>query len=133
MKQIILEDRERVINLVAAKVTKEFIRYGLELETFNILGLTTTEDAQELLDKEKDKTKAITKAYKSELENQVLQKTELQNRIKELNEKKNDLQNLLLNDKITQKEYENKKEQIKIFMKEVQEDLKKIDKTISRI
>ena len=41
MKSIILEERERVINLVASKVTEEFVQYGLELESFNVIGLKT--------------------------------------------------------------------------------------------
>ena len=46
-------------------------------------------------------------------------------RIKELDEKKNELQNLLLNDKITQEDYDKKREQIEIFIKEAQEELRK--------
>ncbi len=107
VKQIILEERERVINLITAKVTEEFIRYGLELETFNIIGLKTTKEVQEIIDHGKKGKK------------------KLQDRIKELNEKKNELQNLLLNDKITQKDYDKKKDQIEIFLNEVQEELKK--------
>lgn len=104
VKQIILEERERVINLITAKVTEEFIRYGLELETFNIIGLKTTIEAQKIIDKDRAKKK------------------NLEDRIKELNEKKNELQNLLLNDRITQKEYYKKREQIDRFIKEAQED-----------
>jgi len=104
VKQIILEERERVINLITAKVTEEFIRYGLELETFNIIGLKATIEAQKIIDKDRAKKK------------------NLEDRIKELNEKKNELQNLLLNDRITQKEYYKKREQIDRFIKEAQED-----------
>ncbi|KKM90805.1 hypothetical protein LCGC14_1234930 [marine sediment metagenome] len=107
VKQIILEERERVINLITAKVTEEFIRYGLELETFNIIGLKTTKEVQEIIDHDKKG------------------KNRLQVRIKELDEKKNELQNLLLNDKITQEDYDKKREQIEIFIKEAQEELRK--------
>ncbi|KKL25777.1 hypothetical protein LCGC14_2401910, partial [marine sediment metagenome] len=55
----------------------------------------------------------------------------LQVRIKELNEKKNELQNLLLNDKITQEDYDKKKAQIDVFINEAQAELKIIEKTIS--
>ena len=54
MKQIILEDRERVINLITSKITEEFLRYGLELETFNVIGMKTPEGIQEILDKDKE-------------------------------------------------------------------------------
>jgi len=133
VKEIILEGRERVINLVVAKVTEEFISYGLELITFSIIGLKKTDEVQELLDGNKQKTKILTKAYKSELENNFNRKTELQNRIKELNNKRNELQNLLLNDQISQKEYEKKREQMDKFIKEAQEELKKNYETLSKI
>lgn len=112
VKQIILEEREKVINLVTAKVTEEFIRYGLALETFNIIGLKTTKEVQKHIDKDIEKKK------------------DLHNRIKELSEKKNELQNLLLNDKITQKDYDKKREQIDKFINEAQADLKKLDKNM---
>jgi len=133
VKEIILEGRERVINLVVSKVTEEFINYGLELITFSIIGLKKTDEVQDLLNGNKEKAKTISKAYKSELENQFNLKSDLQNRIKELNNKKNELQNLLLNDKITQKEYEKKREQLDDFIKDAQEELKKNNETLSKI
>lgn len=133
VKQIILEERERVTNLVIVKVTEEFISYGLELRTFSIIGLKKTDEIQELLNGNKEKTKTIRKVYKSELENHFNQKTDLQNRIRELNKKKNELQNSLLNGKISQKEYEKKREQIENFIKEAQEELKKNYEALSKI
>ena len=114
-KSIILEDRDRVINLIISKVTEEFLRYGLELETFNVIGIKAPDDAEKLFKDDKEKIQFITK-----------QKKDLQNRIEELKNKLKEQQNLLLNDKITKEDYEKKKKQIQIFIQEVQDELKKI-------
>ncbi len=114
-KSIILEDRERVINLITSKVTEEFLRYGLELETFNVIGIKAPEDAEKLLMDDREKIQYITK-----------QKKDLKNRIEDLKNKLKEQQDLLINDKITQEDYEKKKKQIQIFIDEVQEELKTI-------
>lgn len=133
VKYIILEERERVINLVISKVTEEFLQYGLELESFNIIGLKTTEDVQKLLEQDKEKSFAVAQVCKDALDDLIQNKNDLQIRIKELDAKKRALQDNLLNNEITQTEYENKKRQIEIFINEAQEDLKKIEESISRI
>jgi len=84
VKQVILEDRERVINLITSKITEEFLRYGLELETFNIIGIKTPEDIQEVIDQDKNKLKTISKVSRENLDGLVQQKDEISNRIKEL-------------------------------------------------
>ena len=43
---IMLQDRERVIDEITAKVTEEFVQYGLEIESFNILGIKAPEDVE---------------------------------------------------------------------------------------
>ncbi len=131
VKQIILEERERVIALITSKVTEEFVRYGLELETFNIIGLKTEDDVQSILEQDKEKSIAIAQVCKEDLDNLIRKKNELQNRIKELNDKKNKLQDELLNDKITKDDFHNKKVQIDVFINEAQEELKSVDETIS--
>lgn len=131
VKQIILEERERVINLITAKVTEEFIRYGLELESFNIIGLKTTEDVQNLLEQDKEKSITLAQVSKNALNDLIQNKNDLQIRIKELNTKKNKLQDEMLNNKITQEDYDNKKAQIDVFINEAQAELKIIEKTIS--
>ena len=45
VNQILREDRERVIDQVTAKVTEEFTKYGLDLVSFNVLGIKTPDDA----------------------------------------------------------------------------------------
>jgi len=127
-KNILLEDRERVINLITAKVTEEFIRYGLELETLNIIGIKTPEGKEKLFELEREKINAAHEDSKSDMENLTKQKMDLQNRIQELKEKLKKQQDLLLNDKISKEEYEAKKKQINQFIEETNEELQKLAK-----
>ncbi|MBA7555135.1 hypothetical protein ES705_47788 [subsurface metagenome] len=127
VKQVILEDRERVINLITSKITEEFLRYGLELETFNIIGIKTPEDIQEVLDQDKEKMKAMSQVSRGNLEDLILQKEELQLRMKELKDKKNKLQDKLLKDEINSEEYGKKKRQIDLFIEETEQELNKIE------
>ncbi len=55
-KNVILEERERVINLIISKITDEFIRYGLELETFNLIGIQVPEGAESLYRTDREKS-----------------------------------------------------------------------------
>ncbi len=112
-KNIILEDRERVINLVTSKITEEFLRYGLELDSLNIIGIKTSDNAEKLFKQEKQSR-----------EHSLTQQQNIQKHIDELKNKLKELQDLLLNDEISQDDYEKKKKQIQIFIKEAQEELK---------
>lgn len=127
VKQVILEDRERVINLITSKITEEFLSYGLELETFNIIGIKTPEDIQEVLDQDKEKMKVMSQVSRGNLEDLILQKEELQLRMKELKDKIKELQDKLLRDEINSEEYGKKKKQIDLFIEETEQDLNKID------
>lgn len=115
-KSIILEDRERVINLITSKVTEEFLRYGLELETLNVIGIKAPDDTERLFKEDKEKIEYIAK-----------QKKDLQNRIVELKNELKEQQDLLLKDKITQEDYEKKKKQIQMFIDDNINELKKIN------
>lgn len=97
---IIYEDRERVIHQTTAKVTDEFIQYGLELTTFNVKDLKMPEKYE---------------------------------RIEELNVKKKNLQDDLLDGKITQEEYNEKAKQIERFITETLDELKKSEEKLSKI
>jgi len=132
VKQVILEDRERVINLITSKITEEFLRYGLELETFNIIGIKTPEDLQEVIDQDKEKMKVMSQISRGNLEDLILQKNKLHIRIKELKDNEKELQDELLNDKITSEEYNKKKVQRDIFINEAQAEINKIEETISK-
>ena len=76
-KQVILEERERVINLIIPKVSEEFMRYGLELETLNIVGVKAPEGTEKLFEKERVKGKISDELdvlrLKKELEAQKLE------------------------------------------------------------
>ena len=116
VKSIILEDRERVINLITSKITEEFLIYGLELETFNVIGIKAPDDAQNIFREDKEKNEYI-----------IRQKKDLQTRINDLKDKLKEQQDLLLKDKIKQEDYDKKKKQIQIFIEEAQDELKKIN------
>jgi membrane protease subunit (stomatin/prohibitin family) len=132
VKQVIVEDRERVINLITSKITEEFLRYGLELETFNIIGIKTPEDLQEVIDQDKEKMKVMSQVSRGKLDDLILQKEELQLRMKELKDKRSALQDKLLKDEITSEEYGIKEEQIIVFIEEIEEELRKIGEIISK-
>ncbi len=133
VKQILLEDRERVLNLVISKVTEEFLKFGLELETFNLLGIKYPDELRSIIEQDVTKTKLISKIGKESVNGLIEQKKNIENRINELKEKLQEEQNKLLDAKINQEYYEKKKEQIEDFIKEYQEELKKISEKISRI
>ena len=114
-KSILLEDRERVIKLVISKLTEEFLRYGLELETLNVIGIKVPEDAEKIFKENKERTEYLIK-----------QRKELQRRIEELKNKLKEHQDLLLEEKITQGDYKRKKQHIQMFIDEAQEELKKL-------
>jgi len=118
-KSIILEDRDRVINLITSKVTEEFLRYGLELETFNVIGIKAPDDAEKLFKEDKERIEYFTK-----------QKKDLKNHIEDLKNKLQDLQDLLIKDEITQEDYDKKKKQIHTFIEEAQDELKKLNESI---
>ena len=121
-KNIILEDREDVIQRVRAKIIEEFIKYGLALETFNVIGIKTPKDVEKLFEEEKEKKQYLTN-----------QKNNLQQRIKELRDKLNEQQNLLLDDKITQEIYEKKKQQIQSFIDEAEVELRKFKEMLEEL
>jgi regulator of protease activity HflC (stomatin/prohibitin superfamily) len=56
-KEVLLEDRERVINQITSKMTEELLRYGLELESINILGIKAPEGTEKLFGVEREKAK----------------------------------------------------------------------------
>lgn len=133
VKQIILEDRERVINQITSKVTEEFLRYGLELETFNVIGIKYPQKLQPILEQDKEKAKSIAQLRKKERDYLIEQRIELQARIKELKEKLKKQQDFLLSEEINQEEYEKNKRQIQMFIDETQIELDKINEILSHL
>ncbi len=121
-KSIILEDREQVMKLVKSKITEEFLKYGLTLEIFNVIGIKTPDDVEKLFEQEKEKRQYI-----------ITQKNNIQQRIKDLKDKLNEQQNLLVDDKISQGDYERKKRQIQTFINEAEEELNDINEMLNKI
>ncbi|MFX1366710.1 MAG: SPFH domain-containing protein [Promethearchaeota archaeon] len=58
-KNVILEDRERVVNMIISKIIDEFISYGLELESLNILGIQNPAGMETLYRTEREKSELI--------------------------------------------------------------------------
>lgn len=106
---IIMEDRETVIDEVTAKVTEEFLKYGLDLESFNIIGLKYDEGLDEIAG------------------SGVKRRKVLHDRIAGLEARLQALQDQLLDDKITQAEFDEKREQLDAFLAEAREDLRVLD------
>ncbi len=133
LKQIKLEDRERVINLVKSKVSEEFSGYGLQLDSFNIIKIMLPENVQEAIDHDVDKVITVKKVKKDDLNETIIQKQKHQDRINELSARLNTLQDDLLDNKISQVDYENKKQQTQKFIDELQEKIDNINKELDEI
>jgi len=54
-KNVLLEERDRVVTLLTSKITEEFVSYGLDLETLYLIGIKTPEGMEELYHLEKEK------------------------------------------------------------------------------
>ena len=133
LKQIKLEDRERVINLVKSKVAEEFSGYGLQLDSFNILKINLPQNLQEVADYDADKVLTVTKTKKDDFDDLISQKQGFQDRINELNERTNKLQDDLLDGQISKEHFENKKKQTQKFISELQEKINNINKDLNKI
>ena len=81
LEQLKLEDRERIISKITAKVAEEFSGYGLSLETFNVIGLEAPEGYVNL-----EPIKSITRAKddKEDFDQLIIKKQKFNERIKEL-------------------------------------------------
>lgn len=106
---IIMEDREKVIDEVTAKVTEEFLKYGLDLETFNIIGLKYDEGLEEIAGSGVKRRKA------------------LHDRIADLERRKQAIQDELLAGDLTKADYTAKREQLDEFLDEARQQLKELD------
>jgi len=54
-KNVILEERDRVITLLTSKITDEFVSYGFDLETLYVIGIKSPEGMEQLYKLEKEK------------------------------------------------------------------------------
>ena len=121
--QIFQENHQVLREMLIGKVIEEFDSYGINLSSFNILGFKTPDSASNLLDSKK--TTAI-------LHEQVLQKEKYQsyeeidrilNRISSLKQRQRGLQDDLMDNKITNDEFREKKNILTIFLEESNRDL----------
>lgn len=54
-KSVLLEERDRVVTLLTSKITDDFMSYGLDLDTIDIIGLKTSEGMEKLYRLEREK------------------------------------------------------------------------------
>jgi regulator of protease activity HflC (stomatin/prohibitin superfamily) len=54
-KNVLLEERDRVVTLLTSKITDEFVSYGLDLETLYVIGIKSPEGMEQLYNLEKEK------------------------------------------------------------------------------
>lgn len=54
-KNVILEERDRVVTLLTSKITDEFVSYGLDLETLYVIGIKSPEGMEQMYQLEKEK------------------------------------------------------------------------------
>jgi regulator of protease activity HflC (stomatin/prohibitin superfamily) len=150
-KCIILEDRERIINLITSKVTEELLRYGLELDSLNIIGIQAPEGVENLYKIERETSKVgeelellklkgqlESKQFEHEsakrpLEPQQLEivakkedeKGNIEKQIAELKEKMIHFDELLFENKISEDTY---KTRIEIFSQELKDLQQRLEK-----
>jgi regulator of protease activity HflC (stomatin/prohibitin superfamily) len=123
-KDVLLEDRERVLNQSSSKMIEELLRYGLELDSINILGFKAPEGTEKLFRVEREKAKIkddreILKAkgeYEKErraleaelvkLESSKEEKMLIRQKMEEIREKLNQFDDMLAANKISKEVYE---------------------------
>ncbi|MEJ2296653.1 MAG: SPFH domain-containing protein, partial [Candidatus Lokiarchaeota archaeon] len=123
-KDILLEDRERVLNQSSSMMIEELLRYGLELDSINILGIKAPEGTENLFRVEREKAKIkddqeILKAkgeleakrrfFKVEsvkIESSKEKKTLIKQQMEELRDKLDQFDDMLAADKISKEIYE---------------------------
>jgi len=133
VKNIILEERERVINLVKQKIVGEFSKYGIHLETFNIIGIQAEESIQKILDHQKDIMISLAESSKDSFDILMKKKSKIEERKSELEENLKQLQDDLLNDKIKKQEFDTKKSIINDFLAEEDKKLQEVNDRLEKM
>ncbi len=124
ISEIFQESREIIMNKVVSKVCDEMNLYGLELDAFNILGFKTPDNAKEILNSGVEQAYQLKNWLENEKSRDIDDRRIIQDRIKSLKNRFHGLQNLLLENKITREEYDNKCQTIKEFIEEAKSELK---------
>ncbi|MHA2035786.1 MAG: SPFH domain-containing protein [Promethearchaeota archaeon] len=87
-KEVLLEERERIVTRITSKLTEEFLRYGLNLETFNLLGIKPPEGTEKLYEVEREKERIADEMKISKMKEDLeLQKMEFEATKKDLKRK----------------------------------------------
>ncbi len=106
-RDIILQDREWVINSMISKVTEEFLKYGLELESLNVLGIQPPDGIESLFgEDELHEKKAL-----------------LKKEIQELKEKIDKFDELLISGKISEDIYKLRVKRIESRLRDLEDKL----------
>lgn len=129
-KEVLLEERKRIITRVTSKITEEFLRYGLSLETFNLLGLKPPEGTENLYKVEREKERIADEMEISKMKEELeLQKMEFestnQREISKLKRKLDELDALLAEGKLSKDIYETRVNRIEKELKECEKRLRK--------
>lgn len=122
-KEVLLEDRERVLNQSSSKMVEELLRYGLELDSINVLGIKAPEGTEKLFrverekaklldDREILKAKAELEAESSKIESSKEVQVLIKQKIEKLREKLNQFDDMLAADKISKEIYETRVKRI---------------------
>ena len=120
---ILRENRETVINKVIAKISVEFSKYGLDMESCNILGIKTPESAQKILDQQKDSTLLSNEIIATKQDFQMKDQKETLIRISNLKKKLQELQDNLIDGTINEDEFQRKSRQIQQFIEQAEQQL----------
>jgi len=78
-KEVLLEERERIITRITSKITDEFLRYGLNLESFNLIGLKLPEGTEKLYEVDREQERTADELEMQKMKKDIeLQKLELE-------------------------------------------------------
>ena len=111
------------MNKMIAKVCEEFNLYGLELDSFNILGFKPPESAKHILGAEKATSHQLQQWINTQKAQDLKEHQILRNRIVSLKKRLQDMQDRLISAYITQEEYNEKSSIINTFITEAKSEL----------
>ena len=125
---IFKECRESILNRITGKIIDEFYTYGIILDSFNVLGYKTPEEADKLINTEQTTTVLKTEINLKSGIHKVEEYDIIYNRIKSLKKRIADLQDQLLENAISKEEYKEKKNILTVFIHDSETELNQIQK-----
>ncbi|OLS12731.1 MAG: hypothetical protein RBG13Loki_3653 [Promethearchaeota archaeon CR_4] len=123
---ILAESRERIANAMLAKITDDFLHYGLTLESFNILGFKYPPDAQPILDLPKREALEYAQVQDETRIQRAQHRQNVQERINELNTDIHSLEDGYIAGAIDNDTYESKKIALSNLLHELETELEKL-------